>query len=300
MHQTIVVTGNCQAVGIAAALAGFLPGYKVLPIAFGSAAPEKKFTRTIRFLENSRYWLSSLREDQNNRILSEIKNETLERMYLPIIRFPALLPDCVYALRGKPATETLLGAYNQPYNSAIALYSYRKGFSVESAAKLFVPEVFAALGYNDVWNASFDALKTEVQKASIDVPKFMLPLMRQPNFMHTIDHPKIFALAHLARGFAVKMTGEDNLASASSLCNTVRDRLSLNIVWPIYHGIAESYGFRGSFFWQMPENSFAANPLEFLSLSYESYDQQEFDKFQCRALRNPVYSEVLGTAAGVA
>lgn len=297
MYSGIVVSGHCTTAGIAAALAAFIPNERILPLHMRLSSEAAGRRQLVQALNQSRFWLTSLVGEQRAAVLSEVENNDLEVLYLPVIRFAAFHPDCTYVTTTNTNAGPVVLKGVCDYHSAITFWAYQKGLSVERAAGLFKAEIFADLGYLDAWQASFDNLKTEIETGEISFGDFILPLMRSGIFMHTINHPRIDALVQLAKLLAAKM-GFDISESIDALSVTP-DGLAATAIWPVYPGIAESYGQQGSFLWKFDAIKFAHGPEDFVNLYYQSYGGRDLADYRCPSLDNPSFNRVLGAAAGI-
>jgi hypothetical protein len=208
----------------------------------------------------------------------------------PELYFNAFHPDQVYAwMRDGSLVESATG----PYNSAIALWAWQHGLNAQQAISLFTPEVFGALGYHDRWQVSIDRLRHDfVPYPHLDYRDFIIPLQRAGAFMHTVNHPKVAAMAQMARLLAKQI---DPTVDTESIPveNMMVDGLFLaSVSWSVYPSVANALGIKGAFMWKLEDHS-VIGLEEFLQRSFAKYDVQQPHDVDCHELLWPIYDEVL-------
>jgi hypothetical protein len=166
---------------------------------------------------------------------------------VPAIVFAAFHPDLVYVGGPGTAHPAFLDSPVGHYHSAIALYAYLAGLSVEGALRLFSRETFAYLGYLDLWRYSQETLLQIGREAGMDLAPHLLLWARRGCFMHSVNHPKMPVAADLARilleSAGIPFTDYD-------LDGFLIDDLGLKGMWPVYEPIAQHYGVTGSSMFQ--------------------------------------------------
>ena len=158
----------------------------------------------------------------------------------PNIVFSAFHPDLVYVGGpGAPFVESPVGHYN----SALALYGYLAGLSVEQTLRLFDGRLYERLGYLDLWDYASDTLLTLGREAGLDLAGPLARWTRRGLFMHSTNHPRLFVLVDLA-GLLLERAG---LAFTSfDLDSYLVDDLALQGMWPVYEPVARRYGVPGA------------------------------------------------------
>ncbi len=172
------------------------------------------------------------------------------RVYVPVplILFPAFHPDIVYIFHEGRNPGSPMG----DYHSALIVYGFARGFSVDAILSLFRAEVFARVGYLDGWFDSRDALLAMSRAHGRDLDGLFAGWMRRGCFMHTINHPKLFVMEDLARD-ALRRAG---LPARTASCEAyLPDPLSGG-VWPVYPEIAARIGLTGSTTFKPPRGGF--------------------------------------------
>ncbi len=127
------------------------------------------------------------------------------------------------------------------YHSALIVYGFAQGFSVDAIVSLFREEVFAKVGYLDDWFGARDSLLRLSREHGFDLDRLFAGWMRRGCFMHTINHPKLFVLEDLARA-ALQRGG---IPARSARCEDMLPDPLSGSVWPVYPEIAARYGVPG-------------------------------------------------------
>jgi hypothetical protein len=162
---------------------------------------------------------------------------------IPTIVFPAFHPDIVYV--GDESDPTGRGFVRGPvgtYHSALALFAFLEGYTVERALRLFDKDVYRLLGYFDLWDASTDTLLRLGRDADYDLSGELMRWARRGAFMHVINHPKMYVACDLARG----LLGKAGIPFADcDLDSYAADEILRLGSWPVYGAVAEQFGVRG-------------------------------------------------------
>ena len=79
--------------------------------------------------------------------LSELVRRVSRAVLFPAVTFAAFHPDLVYLLDASLSNAHLFGPIG-PYHSALAVFAYRKGLSLDEARALYNRNVFEVLGYS--------------------------------------------------------------------------------------------------------------------------------------------------------
>ncbi|WP_078085543.1 GSCFA domain-containing protein [Microbulbifer mangrovi] len=275
MNNKILVLGNCQATSMSTCLRLMLPDKKVYHLNsfvsdFGSFKERVDGCDLVVSQKN-------LSEPQVQYLNSEKK----KIFFYPRIAFPALHPDCVKVLDdGSSLPSPLAGMH-----SSIVFWGWKNRFSEMETRSLFNSGVFKTLGFFDKYPTSKRALLSEGESVGVDLAPFIEGWLKQGNFLHTFNHPKLFVMADLARelcqraGLVTKVSFPENMLSDPSLSGPV---------WPVYPEIADSYGFTGGReFKRADKDARGASPEvltleEFIAECYEIYDVADFPS--CAAL----------------
>jgi hypothetical protein len=211
--------------------------------------------------------------------------------YYPRLIFTAFHPDCVYAnVSGRPVQSPL-----GDYNSSIVLAGWKAGLTKDEILNLFRHDVYQSLGFFDHTNDHWKNLVWEEAPTSIGTRDLVEGWRSQPPFMHTINHPKIGAIADLSRVMAKKAGLNVKFNSPEQ---HLVDNLILNAVWPIYPEIGRAFGVQGSYDFKVAQGDGTWHrpkviPLEeFVEQSLISYQSLDPDSVECERLKNPAYADI--------
>ena len=272
--------------GLTSALSLLLPAAKFDPL------PYVGVNETVldEQLAVSEAWLLSGPEGLQSATLGRVNKPNLRVIRFPDLYFNAFHPDQVYAwMRDGSTVDCATG----PYNSAIALWAWQHGLNAQQTISLFTPEVFGALGYHDRWQVSIDRLRHDfVPFPHLDYRDFIIPLQRAGNFMHTVNHPKVAAIAQMARLLAKQIDPTVDTESIPVENMMVDGLFMASVSWSVYPSVANALGIKGAFMWKLEDHS-VIGLEEFLQRSFAKYDVQQPHDVDCHELLWPIYDEVL-------
>ena len=274
------MASNCMTGGITASLGILFPQHQVLPFPY-SQGSESDFSSTLSAVNVILY--SGIGDLPNTA-------EHLQVIRFPELYFNAFHPDQVYALM---RDGSLVEGATGPYNSAIALWAWQHGLNAQQATHLFTPEIFGALGYHDRWQVAIDRLRHDfISFPHLDYRDFVIPLQRAGNFMHTINHPKITAVAQMARLLAKQIDPTVDTESIPIENMLVDGLFMASFSWSVYPSVANALGIKGAFMWKLEDHS-VISLEEFVHRSFAKYDVQQPRDVDCHELLWPIYDEVL-------
>ena len=272
--------------GIAAGLRLLFPDALVMPYSWVNA----NRSEVCNLLTSADYWICSgpvsfVEECQQSEGASRATLITFPELY-----FNAFHPDQVYTWM---PDGSLLESAAGPYNSAVALWAWQHGLDVEQTIRLFNPDVFESLGYHQRWGISVDRLRHDFTPfPRLDYRDFLVPLMRRGSFMHTVNHPKVPALAQMARILAMAID-PDVPTLDEPIEDVIVDVLFVaSFSWPVYPSVANSLGLKGSFMWKREDHS-VIHLDEFVRDSFRRYDEQQPTSVECYELKWSIYDQVL-------
>ena len=286
----IVVSSNCQTAGLTIALRMLLPGADIAPFPYAGLGSDE-MAGLAGQLSHADIWVVTAPKSVIDDVRSHGQFEQLQILTLPELYFDAFHPDLVYAWL---PTQSTLDTPAGPYNSAIALWGWRRNLDVGETVALFTPEVFERLGYTKRWELSIARMKSDFDVHHLDHRHFILPLQRRGVFMHPVNHPTVAALAQLSRLLAARL-GADAEVLAEPVENFMTDGLmAASTVWPVYPSIANALGMTGSFTWKLPSQA-VVRLEEFIQGSFDMYATQS-GVFACHQLDWPMYDPTLEMA----
>lgn len=152
-------------------------------------------------------------------------------MLVPPLVFTGNQPDCIYLF---DAAGKVIPSPATAYHSAIAAAGFLEGFSLRRTLALFNAHTYAQLGYFDAFAQDAAANARIWAALGLDFPALLSEA--GPVLMHTVNHPRIRALAVLARQL-LRRAGVPFTEAADP-----RDLLAQGIRWPVYAEIARRQG----------------------------------------------------------
>jgi hypothetical protein len=172
-----------------------------------------------------------------------LQNELGYAVWFPSLAFSAYHPDLIL-ISDPTRGNQLVNCATGPYHSALAFFAYRAGLPAEAALRLFRRDVFAALGYFQVWQGAADALLDQGRQFGFDLSADFLRWARRGCFMYSINHPKPHVLYDIARKL-LRSVGRPH--APIDFDTYAVDDIVRGYVFPVYPEIAEFYGVSGSY-----------------------------------------------------
>lgn len=288
----VLVSGNCQTAGIAAAMLRFGAVREAHAVPITGESHEALRTKLDRLADGTDIWFLS----PNNRVGLEVAAAHGKRVVrMPLVQFGAFHPDICYAWhRG----TRVLSSPN--YNSAIVVWGWQTGRDVAGTAELFRTDVFAALGYFGAWATGVRDLQKAFADAGLAhrLAEWFLACKREGCFMHSINHPHVNAVVRLAQ-VLVEEAGLTVLRSVHA--GELNDGLN-GTVWPVYPEIAEHLGVAdGSYTWKyLAQNRFVDGVEAFVAQAFSAYERQGLGRDDLEiAYQDPgPYKRALSRVAG--
>lgn len=198
----------------------------------------------------------------------------------PSVVFSAFHPDTVYLLDAT-RNHSPLDSPTGPYHSALALYGYLAGLTPERTEMLFHPNVFRLLGYFDVWEPSAAEFLNGAKATGLDLSTEFLRWSRRGCFMYSMNHPKAYVLADVARALLQR---EKLPIHDLDFDDYAVDDIVRGSVFPVYPPIAEHYGHKGSYTFKLGNYKLSRTVGDFMTLRmfiessfrlYARYDRQQ-------------------------
>lgn len=263
--RKIAVVGNCQSFGYAFAVKLFDPSLVV--DRYPLVAPSLTDLKTLRAALADYDLVFS--QDFGPQILRD--NATSDALFadmpgvvrLPTINFYGFHPDTIHLLDPTKNYRLIMGPAGV-YHSALALFGHISGFSVDQTEALFTHEVFAFVGYLDVWPSAVDEVLRAGEAAGMKLESAVARWSRGRAFMYTPTHPRpqvLFDIAKIAMGKAglrAQPLDTDDYAV---------DDLSRDYILPVYPPLAEHYGLAGSTVLKLAHYRFSRGVGEMLTLT---------------------------------
>ncbi|MEO5670185.1 MAG: GSCFA domain-containing protein [Ramlibacter sp.] len=210
--------------------------------------------------------------------------------WFPPINYTAFHPDCVYVqLKGAGNLQGRMG----DYHSAIAFWAWRNGWTWREALTLFNPQVYELLDFHSHEEVSSKVLVEYGQQCGLAMAPLLQQWRSRGIFMHTINHPRLAALADLTAEL-LRREGVEPIGPVDAI---LEDTLARFPIWPVYPPVAARLGSSdGSYLFKIDRSHCSpAQPVIMLSLeefvrdSFKVYDSHGPDKLDCERARSPAY-----------
>ncbi|NSY19766.1 GSCFA domain-containing protein [Neorhizobium sp. AL 9.2.2] len=207
----------------------------------------------------------------------------------PTVYFTGYHPDFVYAKGGA------VSPLGNPL-SALALYGFREGFSVEETVSLFRDEVFEHLGYYDHWAASVAALQQEGRKTGISLDAMLTQWMALGCFVYTPNHPVLPVMIDIAVAMAEKMSLDIYLRRPHRL---VADPFVSGPVFPVFPEVARRHGIDGDYLFRVPIRNMDLSPWKatfdlpaFVARFYKQNETVDRSAIECKRFDDVRYARL--------
>jgi hypothetical protein len=188
-----------------------------------------------------------------------------------MIAFAGFHPDVIVHPPDSAPSRGPMG----PYHSAIVLFAFLAGLSVEEAEVLFDRAVFQMLGYFDVWAPACAGLLAQAKATGIDLSNDLPRWTRRGCFMHTVHHPKAHVLFNVAHALLVRVSISTQDVDFDDYA---LDPLAGDYIYPVYAPIAEALSLKGGYLFKQPGPGSRCRFLvlrRFIEESYNTYRRQQ-------------------------
>jgi Polysaccharide biosynthesis enzyme WcbI len=260
----LAVVGNCQSYGIAYAMKVLAPSAQIdhYSVVHKTLANIERLAKTLQsydrvFLQN--FPAGIVKGGDYEDLLQRLTKVTR----MPSLLFAAFQPDMVYLLDATRGHKPLHGPL-RPYHSALAVFAFRVGLSLQEANALFNDNVFATVGYYDIWNDSARELIEESKSYfGFDFSSDLMNWSRRGVFMYSIVHPKPYVLATVARRL---LETTRILIENENFDDYAIDDLARSEIFPVYPEIAARLGVNGGYLFKRGNFHISDGVGEFLTL----------------------------------
>ncbi len=167
---------------------------------------------------------------------------------VPKILFAGFHPDMVY-IKDR-AGKKIVGPMGE-YQSSIVFFAWRHGIPAHKVKDLFCEEVYSILRFDRYWQLAEEDFLEEGQRAGWQVEGFLEKWKQRGCWMYSMNHPKLFALADIARAALER----ELIKTLPHVEEFVADTLSYSAIWPVYPELADKLGLKGSYLFKRPNNS---------------------------------------------
>ena len=296
----IVVLGNCQAHGIAHGLAHLLPETRIQVAQIDGGPQTSRAQAAASLIEDTDTVFTQRLDTRWKGIATDALTAAGRRVVVvPKVLFRGYQPDMAYLMLDNRPVESPVGAYH----SCIVAAAFSLDVAEADVATLFNRLVYARLGFLEAFGKERTML-TEAFAPCGDAfaASFESWHARGP-FMHTLNHPRAFVLADIARAAAI---GAGLLRRDAPRVTPGFDHLAGNVIWPVYPEIAEALGVPGSLvFKRAARPGIASGDLHlglpaFIHESYARYARLPAEAFRNGAVGEArvALADLLGHGAG--
>ncbi|MFC3136464.1 GSCFA domain-containing protein [Microbaculum marinum] len=191
---------------------------------------------------------------------------------IPTIRCDAYHPDATFVTVGK----TRIPSVANLDHSKLAVFAWCQGLSAGDTVRLFTPDTFRRIGYTDAWRHTSAYAKSQEERTGWPMVRQYEAWRRGPAFMLNRMHPKLFAHAQMCRMLAARL-GLRTVFDTPE--NYLADPHGPLVGWPVYPGVAETFGLEGNFQFFVPETFRADLGLTVPALDLEGYIERCFEGY---------------------
>lgn len=262
----LAIIGNCQKDSLAKSVSALNHGFQIDTYMIHDIMANPEQLRSV--VETSAFTFSqlALRDVLPQDLLSKVT-------YFPNIAFSAYHPDLTFVrgIKIGASQEAVFGPLHI-YNSAIALYGYISGKSLEEVLTYYNADVYGRIGYFDQWADARMQLLAEGEACGMPLGALFEKWTRGQAFMYSSNHPTLAVMEDVARELLQRI---GMFAFSDSKHELLDDPLKAQPIWPIYPEIAERLGLRGSLAFKVNEPYGPLELRDFVRYSYEIYENYD-------------------------
>lgn len=277
MAAELILVGNCQVDPLADCLRLMAPDLAVRPVNWADLKDGAEFAVGDGDRQALVFFHSHLRKA----IKARLAGRKVQCAAIPEIYFGGFHPDAVYAshksVRIAPSANAM--------NSAIALYAWTNELSPSQAAALFTPRVFERIGYCDYFAIARQFLLETARTTDFPLDDLFDGWLQHNPFMFMPKHPKLVAIADLARAIVRRGRFRTRLLYPERF---LREPFADRGVWPVYPGIAENLGLVGEYAFKLKAGATKRGEVatvlsleEFIENSYKAYEGFDPQHIKC-------------------
>lgn len=283
----IAVAGNCQSYGVAYGMKLLEPlatvdRFSVIGHSRASLGRLAKTLATYDYVFAHEFLPGHMSSGGGSEELARLLPKT---MWFPMIAFAAFHPDLVF-IHDPTRLHGFVNSPLGPYQSALCLFAYLKGLSLDMANALFNENVFEAVGYLDMWGeASRELVESARGKYGLDLSAELTSWSRRGVFMYTTLHPMGFVLCDVAKKL-LEAAGREPCVTNAHYYDI--HELARSDIFPVYPPIARRYGAPGGYLFKRENHHISQGVGEFLTLprflaqSYEIFRRHDRAKLYNR------------------
>ncbi|WP_210163778.1 GSCFA domain-containing protein [Methylosinus sp. LW3] len=274
----VAILANCNGASIASCIKALNPGF------------DAQFTLVSSDVVSGNESLDAI-ADNCDLIFTQpfvrklLKDRHLKKAhFFPFISFSAYHPDMTFVRGGLPSGKyEAINAESgmTTYQSAIAVFGYVHGLSVDDIISFYNPWVYSRLGYLDAWESSRADLFGEARLSEMPLDAMFERWTRNGCFMYSFNHPHLSALEDIAMALLDKVKIP---AVRRNVSQYLEDPLRVMPIWPVYPEIASRYNIPGDYTFIRPEPLRSSRGVmslrEFVEVSYESFARYDRSTIQ--------------------
>ena len=294
-----LVIGNCQTDSVANCLRvlhpkGYVEGHNLWNLQLDFQNEDRLLThlRTFDFVILQEFGGDNLGVLDSNVLRAAFANT----LTIPGVVFSAFHPDIVYAQPKNPAlySHRFIRSAIGEYQSALVVYGFLRGLSVDETIGMFRADVYEAVGYLNMWDESQAFLLNAFKTYGWQADEYFLRWARSGIFMYTNNHPKLAVVSDIARMILKRC---ELRFEAHPIENFLIDPLRNGPIWPVYPAVAGAYGLTGSMHFKRVESGqveqLFLNLDEFVAQSYAELETVGTSNIECLRTQNWTESNLL-------
>jgi Polysaccharide biosynthesis enzyme WcbI len=239
MPDTIAIIGNCQIPGVAACLEALSPTVKIDQFHLNKLCTEGQ---RLGAVENLRKYDLVLSHNLTHARFGPLKRAALEQQISKIVFFPQIFfhgfhPDDAPLRHEGKSLASPLGSHH----SLLLAAAYMCEIPPERAVRLFNSYIFACLGYFDEYEVAKSVLLSHASELGFDLSACLVDWQSSGPFMYIPRHPMLRVISDLS----IMVAKKAGIPISGSIPD-MEDRLSSNVILPVYPALAKRLGLTGS------------------------------------------------------
>lgn len=279
------IIANCQKDSLATCVAALNHGFEIDTYMIHEVMADAEQLRYI--LENSAFVFAHL--PLRSMVPAELAYKVT---YFPNIAFTAYHPDLTFARARKPGGEfeTVIGPL-YIYSSALAVFGYREGVSLDEILTFYNADTYARLGYFDQWADARRQLLAEGDACQMPLGGLFEKWSRGKAFMYSVNHPTLAVMEDIARELLQRI---GMFYFPDSKHEYLSDPLKAQPIWPIYPEIADRLGLRGGTAFKINDPHGTLELRDFVSGAYDTFVNYDRDTLESLNVDISGFAEKLG------
>jgi GSCFA family/Polysaccharide biosynthesis enzyme WcbI len=274
--KKFLLLGNCQTRALARLIPALVADAEATGIDYTPQLLKKIAYRDehlSKLIEESTFILSHPHDDLLELLKQNFPSASAKIRLLPRIFFAAFHPDAEYVADSHGMH--IFGPMG-PYHSSIAYFAWTHSLTKVETSRLFCEDTYSKLGYFDYWPLSVQVLVEEGARTDISMEPLIEKWTKQGCWMYSMNHPKLFVLADIAR-IVLTRAGVEVIPGVEEYAY---DELKNNYVWPLYPEIGRRLNLEGHYSFKpaAPKDVFDESvPMmeleKFIDASFEAFSK---------------------------